>query len=426
MGNNSYIFFCVLIIGLCVSSCQNQKSNNICVSFKNDSIYYSSVKNLPVSIKVNNIDIYSKVVAQLNEALITLVKTSDVDKRNLALIASKNGNFLPIRITIGESIDTTVNVGVKPYFPTDNAEFSISGNCARLTRTCAYSDNFIDMKKWLFKRREYLSEEQIRTINGIYNELSKSKYIELSTDQNIPVLKSFVGLSYKVNSTNKADYYVLYACSSPSEIEDFVSEIIANDFELCSNTLNQPLSCFRVSNSNGYKCICLIAINKDWKYSIEPLALVAIDNVAPSRERINENHINQMIFPKNIKVIFPKNKPEIYGYADVSISNWAGNGLSCNCTFNLCYSGDVSRIVIHRRGSLAKWLSKQDKTIVLSDVSNPYRFTYELHFEDGDNLIPVSVYDNHGNVTKFELNVNAQFVRTDTHDINIDNNINIW
>ena len=188
------------------------------------------------------------------------------------------------------------------------------------------------MKKWLFKRREHLSEEQIRNTIGLYNELSKSKYTELSTAQNIPVIKSFAGLSYKVSSTNKADYYILYACSSPSEIEDFVSEIIANDFELCSNTLDLPLNCFRISNSSGYKCICLIAIDKDWKYSIEPLALIAIDNVAPSRNSIDDKNIDQMIFPNNIKVLFPKDKPEIHGYADVSISNWDGNGVSCNCT----------------------------------------------------------------------------------------------
>lgn len=138
------------------------------------------------------------------------------------------------------------------------------------------------------------------------------------------------------------------------------------------------------------------------------------------------DNIEQMFFPNNIKVLFPNNKPEIYGYADVSISNWDGNGVSCNCTFNIHHSGDVNKVVIHRQGSLAKWLSKQDKIIVLSEVSNPYIFTYELHFEDGDNLIPISVYDNHGNVNKFNLNINARFVRTDTHDINIDNNINIW
>lgn len=426
MGNNSYVFFCVLIIGLFTSSCQNQKSENTRVSLKNDSIHYSSVKEIPISIKVNDIDIYNEVVNQLNESLIALVKTSNADKRDIALIASKNDNFLPIRITIGESIDTTFNVGIEPYFPTDDEDFSISGNCAQLTSVFAYSDNSVDMKKWLFKRREHLSEEQIRNTIGLYNELSKSKYTELSTAQNIPVIKSFAGLSYKVSSTNKADYYILYACSSPSEIEDFVSEIIANDFELCSNTIDLPLNCFRISNSSGYKCICLIAIDKDWKYSIEPLALIAIDNVAPSRNSIDDKNIDQMIFPNNIKVLFPKDKPDIYGYADVSISNWDGNGVSCNCTFNLRHSGDVSKVVIHRRGSLAKWLSRQDKTIVLSEVSNPYRFTYELHFEDGDNLIPVSVYDNHGNVTEFDLNINAQFVRTDTHDINIENDINVW
>lgn len=424
-NNNEFRFICILIIGLLACSCSNQVSDNEHFSFDNDSIHFSCAKNQHINIKIENIEIYNRPVSQLNESLIALIKASNADKRAIALVASKNHNSLPVRISIGESTDTILNVGIEPYFPKEN-KTSIKGTCAQLTSVFSHSDNSIDMKKWLFKRKEHLTEEQIKNTIGIYNEISRNKYIELNTTQTIPVIKSFAGLHYNVTSTNNADYYILYACSSPGEIDDFVSEIIANDFELCSNSLNQPLNCFRASNSNGYKCICLISINKDWEYSIEPLALVAIDNVAPTRKNIDAKNIDQMIFPNNIKVHFPKDKPEIYGYADVSISNWDGNGLSCNCTFNVFHEGDVNKVVIHRRGSLAKWLSKQDKTIILSEVTNPYRFTYELHFEDGDNLIPISIYDNHGNVTNFELNINAQFVRTDTHDINIDNNINIW
>lgn len=425
MSNNELRLIYILIIGLLACSCSNQVSNNDYILFDNDSIHFSSTNSHRINIKIDNIEIYNKSGSQLKESLISLVKASSADKRAIALVASKNHNSLPVRITIDDSTDTLINVSVETYFPQED-KTSIYGTCAPLINVFAHSDNSIEMKKWLFKRKEHLTEEQIKNTIGIYNELSKNKYVELNTTQTIPVIKSFAGLHYNVTSTNNADYYILYACSSPNEIDDFVSEIIANDFELCSNSLNQPLNCFRASNSNGYKCICLISINKDWEYSVEPLGLVAIDNVAPTRKNIDTKNIDKMIFPNGVKVHFPKNKPEIYGYADVLISNWDGNGVSCNCTFNIFHEGDVNKVVIHRRGSLAKWLSKQDKAIILSEVPNPYRFTYELHFEDGDNLIPISIYDNHGNETNFELNINAQFVRTDTHDINIDNNINIW
>lgn len=48
-----------------------------------------------------------------------------------------------------------------------------------------------------------------------------------------------------------------------------------------------------------------------------------------------------------------------------------------------------------------------------------------LHFTDGDNYIPIIIEDNHGNKRELELNVRAEFVRTDVPSIDIDNNINI-
>ena len=46
-----------------------------------------------------------------------------------------------------------------------------------------------------------------------------------------------------------------------------------------------------------------------------------------------------------------------------------------------------------------------------------------MHLDDGDNFIPVTMIDNHGNTYKTKLKIQARFVRVDTHDINIDNNI---
>ena len=39
--------------------------------------------------------------------------------------------------------------------------------------------------------------------------------------------------------------------------------------------------------------------------------------------------------------------------------------------------------------------------------------------------IPIIIEDNHGNKRELELNVRAEFVRTDVPSIDIDNNINI-
>ena len=83
------------------------------------------------------------------------------------------------------------------------------------------------------------------------------------------------------------------------------------------------------------------------------------------------------------------------------------------------FDGDASVATVSRTGSLAKWLSKDVKRIDLTKHTSPYTFTYELHLEDGDNRIPVTISDNHGNTRRYELNIRAEFVRSNSQDINI-------
>jgi hypothetical protein len=54
------------------------------------------------------------------------------------------------------------------------------------------------------------------------------------------------------------------------------------------------------------------------------------------------------------------------------------------------------------------------------------RFTWKMHFDDGDNEIPVTVEDYHGNKREYNVVVRAEFVRSDAPQIDIDNNIDIY
>ena len=49
-----------------------------------------------------------------------------------------------------------------------------------------------------------------------------------------------------------------------------------------------------------------------------------------------------------------------------------------------------------------------------------------MHFDDGDNEIPVTVEDYHGNKREYNVVVRAEFVRSDAPQIDIDNNIDIY
>ena len=66
----------------------------------------------------------------------------------------------------------------------------------------------------------------------------------------------------------------------------------------------------------------------------------------------------------------------------------------------------------------------ENKTILTKDITSPHTFTYKLHFEGGDNLIPYVIEDYHGNKVEGKLNVRAEFVRNNAPII--ENDIDIY
>jgi hypothetical protein len=105
--------------------------------------------------------------------------------------------------------------------------------------------------------------------------------------------------------------------------------------------------------------------------------------------------------------------------------------VECNVTFRIKYLGDIKSVIIKRTASLCYhdgdyWgdLKPENKVIFVKGLRNPYVFTYKLHFENGDNIIPIIVEDWHGNKREGNIRISAQFVRTNSSDVNIENNIN--
>ena len=422
-----YTLLMVLLIGC--SSCNNGNTASKCsksiIGFATDtlSIDHISNKNISISVQNENVMLFNGGKENsISLSLLDIIRKCK-DKNETALRALKNNNVLQIKVVVENEIDTAYNYNISPYYEED-AIFSILGQCAPLLSKFSNPTQTVDIKKWLFRKKEYLDDVNIHLLRGLVNQLSKTNTIEYVTNSTIPVIHGFSGLKYKVNSSIVADYYVLYACSSAKEIEEFVEDIISNDFDLCSKVLGGGMDCYRKSNSNGYKCICLVAINNDWRYKIQPLGLVAIDNLAPNEgENINDKSI--ISFGNEIRIKIPPKKPLIYGQCNVYVADWDGNGLDCNVSLHISYNGDVQKVIVSREGILAKWLSTKQFIFDLTKEKNPLQATVNMHLEDGDNFIPVTIVDNHGNEKKEKLKIRARFVRTDTHDINIDNNITI-
>ena len=93
----------------------------------------------------------------------------------------------------------------------------------------------MEKKEYLEKKiesKEFLNDDQVRLFSGLLNQLSKSKTTDYITNDQMPVLHSFAGIKYNVKSNIEGDYFVLYACQSSKDIEEFVEDVVANNFEI--------------------------------------------------------------------------------------------------------------------------------------------------------------------------------------------------
>jgi hypothetical protein len=64
--------------------------------------------------------------------------------------------------------------------------------------------------------------------------------------------------------------------------------------------------------------------------------------------------------------------------------------------------------------------------VIYNKYVGTYTFTYMMHFESGNNIIPFTLEDYHGNKQKGTITVKARFVRDNTPSVNIENNNNIY
>lgn len=437
MENKIKLFAVLFIAILNFTACFNNKrsKDSLSVTFRNDSVLISteSSKQLRLSIFVLNDNVSKDESIQDKYVLdlLSFIKKYSSDKLSLALYATKHNNSIPVRVRVEECIDTVINFKVNPLLETFSTA-TIKGVCAPLVASSSNPDDITNIKRWLFRKNEHLSDSLLSNMVGIVRELYRTNYSDYITNATVPVLKSFSGVQYSITSDMKADHYVLYACSSQQEIKEFVEEIVSDDFELTEASINHPLRCYRKTNSDGYKCITLIGINNDWSYQQQPLGLVAIDNTVFGNQGSNNPYI---VFKNNIRVNLPSNKPTIFGDANIRITHSAGNGIACNVTFLTTFSGDIKSISIRRTRELCyhdmlgydrETPGPKDFVVYTNKESSPHTFSVKLHWEDGDNFVPYIIEDHHGNKHEGKISYRASFERSNAPQINIDNNIDIY
>ena len=434
MDNRKVISVMLATAFICMCSCTDNNRSKMSttkpiVSYENEVLNVTSLDGEEHSVVIS---IANKIVIQKKYKDICKLPVAHILKGygstyDVALMATSGIQpGIALDVKVDDVIDTILFATIEPLEIRENTS-NISGNCAQLILADSDPEQEVNIKKWLFRKNTKLNQYQIQQMRGIISKISSKGTIDYITSSTIPVVRNFLGMSYSVKSDMRADHYVLFAASSEKEIKDFVEEVVSNNYELTSKKLSGGMKCFRKMESDGYKCITLVGINDDWSYQVLPLGLVAIDNTPPALSSNYSHNVNEILLKGNQRVVLPKSKPLIYGTANVSVLDWDGNGVECNVTFNVSFSGDAKSITVVRNKRLCYPGEHriENKVINLTNKKSPYMFTYELHFEGGDNIIPIVVEDYHGNKNEYEINVPARFTRNNP-DVQIDNNINVW
>lgn len=436
------------ILGTCflgmIACNQTGNSTKVVATIVDDTITLSNGYQQSYTLQVrigDDISFEKDIQIEKKTPLLSLLNDKGDTFNDIALLLAQGNGDVKMTLSLDGVLDTTLiyHIDIKDVSP-----FSakvLAGNCAKLSGNFDADNVEGDIIKWLFRKNiKNVGDETINNMRLYLQELNRTGYNECITKDVIPVMTSFKGIDYKISSNLVADNYYLFACKSEEEIEDFVEEMVSIKFEGASHSLDQSLSCYRSASSSGVICIFLIGIDNDWNYRIAPIGLVCIDNKEPfislsnvgalrALGETNTTEDNDIILNKNkIKIKMPSDVPAINAYVKLETRDWGGNGISANVNFSVSFSGDVKTLSIERSGNLAKWVGKNTFVLDLQEKTSPYLFSYELHLEDGDNYVPVTITDLRGNKTEYKFNVACTMTRSNNPEINIDNNIdvNVW
>lgn len=153
-----------MILLICCSSCNNgntaSKQSKPTIGFTTDTLSIDNVSNKKLSIFVQDEIVMSFDGNQDNSISMPLldVVRKCKDKNETALYALKNNKTLQIKVVVENELDTIYKYNLSPYYEEDVIS-SISGQCAPLVSKFSNPTLKIDIKKWLFRKKEHLDDE---------------------------------------------------------------------------------------------------------------------------------------------------------------------------------------------------------------------------------------------------------------------------
>lgn len=434
-----HISFIYILLLLFFFSCTSLKEKQYDVSLNEDNfISINPNDDTPYAIELLYDGLLIKsdsLKGNVNRNLLSFINTSD-QINNIALKAVQSNNKIPVSLKIGTSLDTTFTITINPL-PMDTLKLSIEGNCAKLISTFDKNSDESSLKRWLFQKKNPLADKEFQTFVGLVRRISAINSNSISINGNIPKIKTLP--SYTINGTVDGDYFAILACSSDKEVTKFVEDCIANNFSYAKSSLEQPLSCYKIGNPNGFQSICLIVINKDWSYKAFPLGAVMIDNVPPIilnntninteddydnllKKQYNANFSDIILNNGTCTIIIPENRPKIAGTFSIRIGQFEGSMYALSMPFTVQFTSDIHNVTLKEPQRETEVAS-----VLLQEKESPYSFRATFRsMEYGDNYIPVIITDDMGNTSSFKYKQNCVKVEDKSNNINIDNNVNVW
>ena len=418
------------------AACSLMKTKGIAgVSYNSEKgIISVTLENMTTCNYVMKIDEYEIGSGTINEKadlnILSQLKNKTNICKDIALLAAKNNNELQVSLSLTDLLDTIFVYHITPTFNMQDDNVQFTGIGAKVVSKSASRNVDEELKRWLYQKHEVLNDSLFAALKTNYLFITETKNNDYVISGEIPVVHSLSGNKYSVTCSMVADFYAIVACREQQFLDKFVENSVVSDYKNL-NTTKSNLLCVPEDNGSGYFCVTLLGINKDYSYQQLPICVVAVDNIAPT-DKIIPGAIQGFTLKDNTNVQMPKEYPEIFGGAYVRVAHFDGNGLECNVTFLVTLSGDAKLVTIHRRGDLCypmqyigNHLPVADKTFYAKD-GHEQRFTWKMHFDDGDNEIPITVEDYHGNRRDYNVIVRAEFVRNNSPQIDIDNNIDIY
>lgn len=339
-----------------------------------------------------------------------LLKTKPDLYNKIAYHLAINKGNIKIGLNIHNICDTTIYYRYNVANTYDLTGNVIEGICAPLHGAYSQVNIETDIIKWLYRNGyNNIADSTINDIRLYIQDLSRSKFKQYQTKDEVPVIASLKGIDYRISSDMKADYYYLLACQNENQIDDFVEEVVSLKFEGAENSLNEPILCYRSPSTNGLACIMLIGINSNWSYKVVPIGLISIDNISPTvGKMIDEDKSfssSQFLFKNHqIEVNSKSPVPIISGHLNINLGKFQGYGYMLNVPFTFSFHGDISKIIVHRTKNLTE-------NIDLSDKKSPYHITLNIGLDTGDNYIPIEVIDKRGNRTSYDLKITTEQIK---------------